>query len=505
MPRPRNPLSKRNESKLFTGADVARAVAREVERLGASKRARVVRQGGEFDDRALRSIVKPPLIPPSAYSWSIEDIVKAREAQMAGRFRMPARLAESFGADDALFTARKVRLSPVQALSIDIQAGRGPKADVIASEAQALFGSAGIAIGSETERSIRQHLADHGVAFAAVSWVPRADGSRLDPLLTAWPIEFVWWHPTDDCYVTQLRHFDEDPELSPSMSQPAPVATSVPIERIIHGNGRWIVFRKSEVLPHRMDAAVLPASLVWASHAFAMRDWRKGSSAHGNPKVVGQLPEGTALTDEAGALTTDAAAFLQLVSAVASQDQPVGIKPFGSSIDYITNPSRAWEVWKELADKAEKAAARIYLGTDGILGAQGGAPGVDVQALFGVATGEIQSDLAAIGRGIQSGLISPWAALNFGDDKQAPTRSYVFPDPDESAVREDFAKRNAAFLSDVQQYRAAGFVVDQALVAKVANAHGVPVPMLPAAPAAPVTPAPVGGAPATPPTPTGEA
>jgi hypothetical protein len=70
-----------------------------------------------------------------AFSWSIDQIVAARDQQMAGRFRLPARLAESFGTDSALFAARNVRLAPVQSLDVRIVPGKGPKADKIADEA----------------------------------------------------------------------------------------------------------------------------------------------------------------------------------------------------------------------------------------------------------------------------------------------------------------------------------------------------------------------------------
>lgn len=500
MGRPRNPLSDRNRNKTFTGEEVRRAI----ETLGASKRAKVVRERADFDSRELQAVLKSPFIPPAAYSWSLPDIVQARDQQIVGRFRLPARLAESMGTDDALFTARGVRLAPVQSLDVEILAGRGPKADKIADEASALFGLNGIAISSETVTTIRAHLADHGVAFAAVTWRGRGDGSRIDPQLVAWPIEFVWWHVIQGCYYTQVRHLDAEPPDPPTggLYMPSVATGFMPLEPIIHGNGRWIVFSKAELLPHRLDAALLPASLVWARHAFANRDWNKGSSAHGNPKVVGELPEGTPLADAEGALTAEAAAFLTLVSAVASQESPVGIRPSGSKIDYMTNPSRAWEVWKELAEASERAAARIYLGTDGVLGAQGGAPGVDISQLFGVATSKIQSDLACIAKGLQTGLISPWCAMNFGDDVAAPTRSYVFPDADEMRVREDFGKRNGAFLADVKAAKDAGFTITPEWVAACAAQHGVPVPTLAATPpTAPTNPTPEPAPTPAPPTP----
>jgi len=473
---------------MFSGADVRRAVEREIERLGKSRKARVVRERAEFDPSELRRYVASPFVPPAAYSWSIEDIVSARDQQMVGRFRLPARLAESMGTNPAIFTARNVRLAPVQGLDVTITSAGAGKADTIAAEAEALFGPKGIAISSETMTTIRKHLADHGVAFAVINRTVRADGSRIDYMLSAWPIEFVWWHPVAQRYYTQARFFDDTPD-DPAMRAPTmPTGIVEPMVPIIHGDGRWVVFAKSEILPHRDDAAILPGALVWATGAFADRDWSKGSATHGNAKVVGELPEGTALSDEEGNLTTEAAAMLQLVSAVASQDQPVGIRPAGSKIDYITNPSRAWEVWKELSLKSEKAAARIYLGTDGVLGAAGGAPGVDISELFGVATSKIQSDLACIEKGLQTGVISPWCAENFGDDKLAPVRKYQFPDPDQSRVREDFAKRNAAFLADVKAARDAGLQPTPDWCARVAEAHGVPCPPLVADAPAPTAP-----------------
>lgn len=472
MARHRNPLSNRNRNAKFTGAEIARFV----EKLAASKRAKVIRDRSDFNVRELESVLKPPMRGAGGGSWSIEEIVAARDQQMAGRFRLAARLAESMGTDDALFVARQNRLAPVQALGVEIEPSKSGRGDKIADEADALFGINGIAVSPETMKTVRANLVDHGAAFASISWTARADGSRIDPILSAWPIEHVWWHEIAGCYVTPVRHLECDPDPTPGAMFGGAQGAMQMIEPILHGDGRWVVFAKSEVLPHRLDAAVLPAAMVWARHAFANRDWAKGSATHGNAKVVGELPDGTALSDADGNLTAEAAAFLTLVQAIASQDSPAGIRPSGSKVDYVTNSSRAWEVWKELTENAERAAARIYLGTDGTLGAQGGAPGVDLQALLGVATSAIQGDLACIERCLQSGLISPWAAINFGDDKLAPTRRYTYPDPDEAAVRKDFAERNAAFLAAIKAAQDAGFVTSPEYVRSLAEQYGVPDP-----------------------------
>jgi hypothetical protein len=484
--RPRSPLSKQNANATFTGAEVAGTVRREVARqtLAKSKKARVVRKAEDYDAVKLQAFVRAPLAGSSdGGAWSIADIYAARDAQMAGNFRMPAKLAKAIGTDGAIFTARLARLAPVQSLSVKIEPGKGPKAAKIAEEADALFGDHGIAISSATMTSIRRCLVDHGVAFGVINRSPRDDGSRVDMTLSAWPMSWVRWDASRGCYVTQIQELDEEPE--PGVRTFAAGITE-PEEPIVHGGGRWVVFAKEEDEPHTHDAAILAAAAVWPRRAFGMRDWAKGSAVHGNAKVIGELPEGDPLTDEDGEPTQQAVAFKTLLAAVASQDSPYGIMPTGAKVNLLTNTSGAWEVFAKLTEEAARDAARIYLGTDGVLGAQGGAPGVDISALFGVAATKIQSDLQCIEAAIQSGLIVYWCSINFGDNTAAPTRRYVFPDADEDRVKQEFARRNAAFNADVAAYRANGFVVDQARVDDLAGRHGVPAPMLPVVDAAPV-------------------
>lgn len=466
MPRPRNPLSKRNRNATFTGAEVARVVEREVARLGASKKARPIREKGEFNLAALQAAVQPRTAQPGVFAWSLSAILAARDAQMVGSFQVAAEMARAFNTDDAIFTARSTRLAPVQSLDVKLVKGTGPQAESIRSEAEVLFGRKGISFSRATENSIRSNLVDHGVAFAVVRVTPRADGSRFDPIVSAWPMDDVRWDTLKGCYMAQY-----DAKTA--------AETGVFEEPIVHGNGRWIVFQKSEILPHAStDATLIPAALVWPAHAFANRDRRKSSASHGNAKLVGELPEGDALTDESGNPTPEAQAMLVLLEALASQDSPFGIKPAGSKIDILANPSGMWQVFSELGKDSEKAAARIYLGTDGVLGSQGGAPGVDVEALFGVHTVKIQSDMTCINDALQSGLIVPWAAMNFGDSRQAPTREYVFPDPDRDEVRKTFAELNAAFLAALKEAKDIGLELTPEYIEDLAKQYGVPVPKL---------------------------
>lgn len=446
--------------------------------MGApSKRARKVRAASEFDVARLRSHLSTPREGGSpVFSWSLEDIFAARNAQMRGDFRLAARIAESMRTDDALFAAHANRVAPQRCIKRVLKPAKGGAGAKIAFEAEGQFGQGGVAVHPDTLANVADCIANHHVAFGTVKAIPRDDGSRVDSLLQYWPIEHVRWDAYARCFMTRV----DLASVTPGDQVPVPGAlTSGHEVPIIHGDGRWVIFQKTEVDPFKFGA-LLPASLVWARHAFAMRDWAKGSVAHGAAKVVGEMPEGVALQNAEGELTREAAAFLELLRSCATSDAPYGIRPAGSKTEFVTNTSTAWQIWHELAQNAEKAAARIYLGTDGVLGAQGGAPGVDISALFGVASTIIQGDLECIERGINTGVIEPWCALNFGSSKDAPVMKYMLPDPDADAARESLAKRKAAFFLDVKNAKETGFEITQAFVDKLAKEHGVDAPPLPA-------------------------
>lgn len=448
--------------------------------MGApSKRARKVRSASEFDIGRLTAQIRGPRRSEVATSWTIAEIVAARDLQMAGRFDRPARLAESVRTDDALFVAHQNRLAPARCIPIELRpATDNTRAKAIAVEAGALWGQEGVGVQSDTIADINACLVDHGVAFGYNVANPRPDGSRVDFEHHYWPIDAVRWDVVDRVFKTRVD-FDGNPPVGATDAGELP---------IVHGDGRWVIYRRHEHTPWKHDAAILAAALVWARHAYALRDWSKGSTAHGNAKIVGELPEGMPLQDAAGALTAEAGAFLELLRTLASVDSPYGVRPAGSKTEILSNSSSAWQVWDELAANAEKAAARIYLGTDGTLGANGGAPGVDISTLFGVAATKVEGDLRTIERCFRTGVIEPWTAINFGDSTLAPRRVYLIPDGDESARHRAAAEANTAYLAALKTAREAGIALTPEYVAGLAKDFGVRAPPVPAAAPAPVTP-----------------
>jgi len=427
--------------------------------MGApSKRAKKVRPASDFDVVRLAAELRPPIQSSGYYSWDLDSIRAAREQQMAGRFAEPARLAASTRTDYAIFASFLNRLAPQRGLPIKlVPPNESARAARVLTEADALFGARGIGIHPDTLTDIDGTLCNHGVAFGVNVVTPRDDGSRVDIEHKTWPIEFVRWDPTGRAFFAMTSDGYRE-------------------ERICHGDGRWTVYREHEHEPWT-HGAILSAAMVWADHAFGVRDRSRASTSHGNAKIVGTMPQGVALQDANGNLTAEAMAFLELLKAVGSLDTPVGIKPFGSLVDYITNNSRAWEIFKEIISSGERAADRIYLGHDVSVPAAGGDA---VGYLFGVRNDIIEGSLKAIQRGLREGVLEPWAAINFGDSSLAPDRVYQMPDVDEDARRKSLGERTKSFFDAVESAKRNSFEISDTYLQQLADDYGVLKPTLPA-------------------------
>src|SRR5690606_7630835 len=181
------------------------------------------------------------------------------------------------------------------------------------------------------------------------------------------------------------------------------------------------------------------------------------------------------LGDGQGRLSPDASTFLELITDLINGDAAAGIRPAGAKTDWIANTSTAWQVFTELINNREGAAAKIYLGTDAILGARGGAPGVDVAALFGIATTRIQGDLEALERGYREGVILPWCVLHGVPEDDAPRLVYELPDVDKDKRSEQEGAALTRLADAVDAMKRAGLEVTQDTIDALAKVLGVSV------------------------------
>lgn len=406
-----------------------------------------IRDAREFNGAA--AVAAPRRTRP-ADGWTLEAIREARDAQLRGDFKRPVRLAEAIRTDDALFVAYHNRLAPHNAISAKLT----PQGDGTRGAATCRKAEASIHSSRSVIEGIIGTMANHGVAIGYIEHEPSDDGTRVDFRLTEWPLEHVKWNDSRECLETRTRDGQ--------------------IVDIVHGDSRWVVFRKFQNLPWTQEACLLPASFVWAAHANGLKDWAQVSTSHGQAKIIGALPEGVSLqSDAAGTLTPQAEGLLNMLQDLVSGEAGAGIHEANAKVNFLANGSTAWQVFHELIQNREKAAARIYTGTDATMGSQGGAPGVDIAALFGVATTKVQGDFGAIESAWYTGVSQPWAAMNEGDSRYAPRLVYQMPDTDSKAKRLEEKEKLDLLFDAIERYKGGGMLVTQEVVNMLAALFGV--------------------------------
>jgi hypothetical protein len=388
--------------------------------------------------------------------WSLEKIRSARDAQLRGDFAEPVRLAEAMRTDDALYTAYHNRIAPQSAVGAKLVAASGARGEAVQRKA---------AVSCRAPRTVLEGIAgtlvNHGIAIGYVTRETSDDGTRVDMALTEWPLEFVRWNTSTEVLETTVR--DGGPRVP-----------------IVHGDGYWVVFGKFHALPWTQEAAILPGSLIWGAHAYALADWAGSSRSHGLAKLVGELPAGVSLQQKLGdgsiALSAEALAFLEMLQDVASGEAQAAVRPAGSKTDVVANGSSMYQVFSEFILNREKAATRVYLGTDASLGAAGGAPGVDIATLFAVASTKLQGDFDAIQNGLNTGLYEPWTAINFGDSRYAPKLEYQIPDPDAAQKSKERGEAYDRLWAALKSARDAQMLVDQKYVDALCKEFGISDP-----------------------------
>lgn len=462
MPQKKSLLSPEQIFGLHTGNMPAREIA---QRAGVShvtvlrtleKFKDKVRERDEFKGEGSVARTAPRRDQP-ATCWGLEAIRAARDDQLRGVFKRPVEMAKHMRTDDALYVAYHTRLAPQASVLRSLVPASGVRGRNVLKKA-----TASVQIPGSVLMSIHGTLADHGIAIGYNEHVVSDDGSRVDFRLTEWPLEHVRYNSSTEQLETPTRN-----------------GPTIPI---VHGDGRFTVFRKFHTQPWTQEAAVLPGAFVWASHATVLSDWNQSGTAHGMSKLIGRLPAGVPI-GTADTLTPEAAAFLRTLQDLVNGNSAAGVVPAGSETDWVSDSSTAWQIFSELAADRKKAAARIYLGTDAILGSVGGAPGVDIAALLGLASSKLQGDFECLEQAIRSGVLEPWAAINEGDSRYAPWLVYKLPDTDAIRRAEEQAKKRSVFFATIKEYKDAGMLLDQPTIDLLARDYGVvPAPRLAAAP-----------------------
>lgn len=411
-----------------------------------------VRTASEF--RPMPVSPDHPRVMGGNYTWTLGEIRAARDALLRGEFKLPVKMCEAMGTNYAIATARSNRVDPSSALTAQLVAHDTARGQNICSHARKH-----VTVPAAVIKSAHEYLVDLGVSVLHTVHVPFSGDTGFTGFrVELWPMEFVKWDYGRDCLTTQT-------------------AGGETVE-IHHGDGEWTVIQSYDFKPFTKGCA-LAAALIWGANTYGMLDWNASARTHGLAKMIGELPADTPLVNDAGELTDQAKAFLEMMRQIVDGDSPAGIIPPGAKTQFVNNSSTAWQIFNQLIMTTDKAAARVYQGTDATLGSVGGAPGVDISTLFGVATTKVQGDLSAIERALNTGVYEPWTAVNYGDSKQAPSWTYKIPDPDLERKSDEESKNEKRLTDALKERRALGLVVDQDVVNALSKKFNVfPVPQL---------------------------
>lgn len=398
-------------------------------------------------DSALRTRVPRSGWRPNAlWAWRYDEILGARNLQARGSFALPARLGTSLKTDAIVYSALLNRLAPARGLPRIVSAPAGAN-DAIRLEAELKFARDGTAISPAVTADNSESRAVHGLAIGRNIWTPRDDGTRIDVALRHWPIECVERDMTDG-------------ELY--------ALTQAGRERIVHGDGTWVVFQLHERKPETWGA-IMPLAMLWADRAFAIRDRSRNLESHGDDKWIGTMPEGIPTKGPEGDEMLDQLEALY-------EARRVMLLPFGGSVQRNEAMSQAWQIFKETILADDKDVQRIFLGQDGTMTNTGGNYIKD-WGMFGVRNDIVEGDLRSDQDSITTGVLRPWSIANFGRWDRLKYE-YQWPDADQDTRRESLAKRHDDFDRIVAARRTNKFIVDQSFCDRLAKELGIEAPAL---------------------------
>jgi hypothetical protein len=390
--------------------------------------------------------------PIGLYAWEHEAIMSARDDQVRGKFKRPVALVRSMLTERAIYAAAVNRLAPHRGLPRSVSAPMGVElagnALSVLEEAAQVFGARGsVAVTAGVHADAFSGKAFLGLHIEQVVWEPRADGSREDPFVTPWPMEFAEWSEVDRCLIATTTE------------------GRVPI---VHGDGRWIVTQEHELDPWQWGA-VVPFAALWPETAFGRRDRSANAESHGDSKFIGYLPEGIDINSPQGD------AMLAQMERLYDTRR-VMLAPSGAKVERNEAMSANWQIFKEIIDSNTRDAQRILLGQDGTMSDSGGNY-IKSRTLFGVRNDIVEGDLVARGAALSSGLLRPWSLVNFGRWDRLEF-SWTIPDADEDARIESIAARTRQFSEALRLYRENGFVIDQPAVERLAREFRIAAPRL---------------------------
>lgn len=298
--------------------------------------------------------------------------------------------------------------------------------------------------GHDLHAYLEGELADFGMGFCAVQWIPTGGGGAVVPVIEPWPLSAV--ELVDGRLTAMLADGKNEP--------------------ICPGDGRWIMIAASKHEPWR-QGAVRSIAEPFISNSQARRDSDRLSEATGQNPVIGSLPESTAAGGD------DEKAFRATIEGISTGKQAV-LKRDGYAIERLrSHGAEHVEIFASNFRVRHSDIAHAYVGQDGT--AEKGSTGTygAVKVLDGVREDIVIRDCLSLAAA-DSQLIVPYCYYNHGRSDLAPRSCYLVPDQGEEArskqAREEKRAARKAFHEELTAF---GDGLTPEIVLAVAREHEI--------------------------------
>ena len=311
--------------------------------------------------------------------WNPSTIKSARRSAELGNLRAAADLVEHIQTDDRASGVLSTRVRGLLKCEVRFEDAESDDATPITQALEADFWDA------YPENDLAQ-LASWGLMLGVGLGEHRWDVNeygRLVPRLRVWHPRWLRWDHRNHSWLLQTEGGDVELDLE---------------------SGEWILytpFGSHEPWRHGLYRSV---SAWWLLKRYAISDWGGYSEAHGNPIRVG-----TSEMDTGKEYRTELAEDLQNIAGITGMGMPPGVK-----VELLEATARTWETFQAQVEAANTSMAVAIAGQNLTSEVQGGSYAA-ATVHDSIRRDLIESDEQALSTSLHEQMISPWAAMNYGD------------------------------------------------------------------------------------------
>lgn len=376
-------------------------------------------------------------------NWSPDRVRNALVDLVIGLFDRPAQLHDAIAGDSRMQSAMRQRSGALLASPIAFKPPKKLAKDATAIKCCKVWERHWPQMNAEPALSdLVQTEQSLGFSYAQILW---DTGKKVwKPYLQSFNPRYAWYHWLLRCHVAVT--LDGQAAITP-------------------GDGHWVLHASAGQYRGWMRGSLRAVSQWWLARGYSLRDWARYCERHGFPIILFDTPFGADISDIQTAQGQLANLGQEdIFQTPGSVDQT----KYGKyDLRYLEPKDRNWQAFKELIQQCNDEITLALLGQNLTSEVhEGSLAAARVHA--DVRQAIVAADARALSRTLYTQVLRPFAALNFGDPRYAPTVQWdVRPQED----LEQKARTFQAFATALNQLRAAGVALDD--VAAFARRFGL--------------------------------